>query len=242
MKFSSANDKVRKLAKRINIALAHAVVFNLPSGWTCPGAVDCLSRADRETGKISDGAATQFRCFMASIEAQRANARALAWSNFDDVLRALRGTRGIDVLVEMLDHALPHNAKLVRIHGGGDFFSPEYFAAWCELARARHGVHFYAYSKSWQHIDESMCRITGKPANLSLTNSVGGKYEDIAKRMGIKSARVVYSEAQAQALGLEIDSDDYHAAFGDRDFALLLHGNQPAGSGAQRAWRELKRK
>ena len=43
-----------KLSKEI-------VTFSLPSGYSCPGAKDCLAKADRETGKIIDGKHQKFR-------------------------------------------------------------------------------------------------------------------------------------------------------------------------------------
>jgi hypothetical protein len=39
---------------------------------------------------------------------------------------------------------------------------------------------------------------------------------------------------------LEIDTDDEHAAYGEKDFALLIHGVQPKGSEAAAALNALK--
>ena len=68
LKFGEPNAKLKKLAKKLRLKLK---TFSLPSGWTCPGAKDCHSRADRDTGKIKDGKHTEFRCFQASAEAAR---------------------------------------------------------------------------------------------------------------------------------------------------------------------------
>src|SRR5262245_18184980 len=40
------------------------LIFDLPAGWTCPGAAACLAKASRETGRITDGEkdADGFRC------------------------------------------------------------------------------------------------------------------------------------------------------------------------------------
>ena len=57
--------------------------FSLPSGHTCPFANDCLSKADRVTGKITDGKNTKYRCFSASDEARSPQARKQRWHNFD---------------------------------------------------------------------------------------------------------------------------------------------------------------
>ena len=56
---------------------------------------------------------------------------------------------------------------------------------------------------------------------------------------------MVFSEEEAEARGLEIDHDDSHAAVPswlNNDFALLVHGVQPAGSEAARALSALKGK
>lgn len=66
-----------------NSKVAGAVLFSLPAGHTCPGASLCLSKADRETGRITDGPCTQFRCFAASGEAKNPSARATVWHNLD---------------------------------------------------------------------------------------------------------------------------------------------------------------
>ena len=61
----------------------------------------------------------------------------------------------------------------------------------------------------------------------------------------LRSAKVVFSEAEAEKLGLEIDHDDSHAArpsMRDQDFALLIHGTQPAGSAASKALQVIKKK
>ena len=43
--------------------------FSLPAGYTCPGALNCLTMADRETGKMTHGPQQQFVCFAAQAEA-----------------------------------------------------------------------------------------------------------------------------------------------------------------------------
>jgi len=40
---------------------------------------------------------------------------------------------------------------------------------------------------------------------------------------------------------LEIDHDDTHAAFGKENFALLIHGTQPAGSAASKALQVIRK-
>jgi hypothetical protein len=72
---------------------------------------------------------------------------------------------------------------------------------------------------------------------------MGGKRDDLIAEHGLRTAIVVYSEAEADMLGLEIDYDDTHAAkpsCRNHDFALLIHGVQPEGSEAAKALQLLK--
>jgi len=50
----------------------------------------------------------------------------------------------------MVDEIQRKAIKLVRIHTAGDFYSLDYFAAWCEIATRLPGVTFYAYTRTWR--------------------------------------------------------------------------------------------
>ena len=102
--------------------------FSIPAGWTCPGASQCLARANRETGVIQDGSNQAFRCFAASAEAAFPSVRKSRWNNFEK----LKGL-STEQMVALIVGSLP-KAKTVRIHVSGDFFSEAYFLAWLEVA------------------------------------------------------------------------------------------------------------
>jgi hypothetical protein len=224
LSFGKGNAKLGK-----NVA-----TFSLPAGYTCPGAADCLSRANRQTGKITDGPATLFRCFAATAEARHVNVRESRWDN----LEALRACTSADEMAELILSSLPRNVDTVRIHVSGDFFSGMYFDAWLLVASRRPDLLFYAYTKSLPLWAERIDRI---PSNCVLTASAGGKHDHLILEHGLRQAIVVYSEAEAAQRGLEIDHDDSHAMRADgRDFALLIHGSQPAGSEAARAISALR--
>lgn len=107
--------------------------FSLPAGYTCPGSSACLAFANRETGKITDGSEQQFRCFAASGEALFPNVRKARWANYE-ALQAAGDRAGMASLILA---SLSTFAGIVRIHVSGDFFSPAYFLAWCDVAKAR---------------------------------------------------------------------------------------------------------
>jgi len=214
----------------------HVYTFSLPAGHTCPFANECLSRADKKTGKIKDGPQTVFRCFAASMEARMPSVRVSRWNNLD-ILRAA-GLTDSHAMADLILSSIPRMAKKIRIHVAGDFFNPEYLRAWIRVAQARPDILFYAYTKSIPFILAERGNI---PFNLVITASIGGKADKLINGSGLQSARVVYSEQEASFLGLPIDHDDSHAQRAGGSFALLIHGTQPKGSKAAKALAELNK-
>jgi hypothetical protein len=244
LKFGEPNSKLKKLAKKLKLKLK---TFSLPSGWTCPGAKECHSRADRETGKIKDGKHTEFRCFQASAEAVYPSLRKAVWHNMDlldGVLKDINKKQKWKALADLICESLP-KADIYRVHVGGDYFNYDYLIAWCEVARRHPERIFYSYTKSL-HLWTLFPSCTdgtraGIPSNLILTASRGGHYDSKIEENAFKCAEVVFSEQEAIDKGLEIDHDDEHAAFGKSSFALLLHGVQPKGSKASKALSAIKK-
>ena len=228
LKFSVVNAKLDAL--RVALEVAKVYSLSLPSGWTCPGARDCLSKADRVTGKITDGPDTIYRCFAASMEARSPALRAQVWHNFD-LIKAAKTRLAIAKLILA---SIPDDADVIRIHVGGDMYSLAYMGAWLDVAAAKPNVIFYAYTKSIHHWE----KVGQLPSNLQFTGSDGGRFDD--KLSNRKRSVVVFHPDEADALGLEIDHDDTHAAIGSESFALLIHGTQPKGSKASAAIKQLK--
>jgi hypothetical protein len=105
LKFGKGN---HKLGKQIH-------TFTLPSGYTCPGAYACMTKADKETGQIVDGKAQTFRCFAASSESRFKNVRSVAWHNLELLKTAHTGTQ----MTNLIRTSLPKDASIVRIHVAG---------------------------------------------------------------------------------------------------------------------------
>ncbi len=206
-----------------NAKLGKIATFSLPAGYSCPFSDRCLSKANKETGKIKDGKNTEFRCFSASAEALYPNVRKSRWNNYD----SLKG-KSIAQMVSLIQEALPKKKNVVRIHVSGDFFSYDYFLSWIEVAKLNPDKLFYAYTKSisyWLTFGPE-----NLPSNLVLTASYGGKEDKLIAENNLRSATVVYSEKEAENLGLPIDHDDSLAKNKDcKKFALLIHGIQPKG-------------
>ena len=158
--------------------------YSLPSGYSCPGAKNCYTKADRETGKITDlqtpdADGVIYRCYAAMDEARRPNVRAVRWDNFD-LLKERKSTK------------------------------------------------------------EKVTLIVSSIRNSGLAR--GGKHDNLIPQTLVKSAKVFFSMDEANALGLEIDHTDDLAISGSDDFALVIHGSQPAGSEASKALSANKKK
>lgn len=234
LKFGKANAKLVALQRKMK---GKVYTFDTLSGYACPFALDCLSRAvEGPDGKrtIKDGPHTVFRCFSASQEALFTNVFKARKANFE----ALRRLSCEEMTAAILAN-LPKDCKIVRIHVAGDFFNQANFDAWIMVAKSRPDVLFYAYTKSLPYW---VARLDVIPLNLVLTASEGGRRDDLIEAHGLRFVRVVGSTYQARKAGLPIDHDDSHAAKNGGNFALLIHGVQPKGSKMAAAKNKLKGK
>jgi hypothetical protein len=143
-------------------------------------------------------------------------------------------------MADLIESSLPDTRRfnIIRIHVSGDFFNQNYFDAWIHVARRNPEVLFYAYTKSLPYWIKRLGRI---PQNLKLTASIGGVHDNMISQYNLRSARVVKSIQEAEALGLPIDHDDSHAYATDESFALLIHGTQRKGSEYGLAKNQLRR-
>lgn len=237
LKFSTGNGK-----------LSNRLIFSLPAGYSCPHAGVCKTMADRINGRIYDlpqfngDGANEFRCFAAMAET-RPTVREARWHNWNLIREAMYSNGNPVLLIrDLIDLSLlvHPEKKLIRIHESGDFWTESYMKAWMMVASERPNQKFYAYTKSlgmWFNLKDII------PSNFYLTASCGGtldylipKHSDVFKRV----AYVVYTEQEAKERDLEIDHDDSHC-FGDKPFALLVHGSQRAGSPASVALSKRKK-
>ena len=221
--------------------------FSLPSGYSCPGAFNCKTFADRTTGKIRDEQKPDadgiiYRCYAAMDEARRPNVRSVRWDNFD-LLKEQKSTKDKTALIvrSIRQTGLVRGGTL-RVHIGGDYYSQSYFNAWMEAASFFPNVIFYSYTKSINFLHSYIIDYERLPKNFVFTCSRGGKYDNLIPYTMVKSARVFFSKDEADALGLDIDHTDDLAISGVDDFALLIHGSQPAGSDASKALSANKKK
>jgi len=211
-----------------NAKLKKRLIFSLPAGKTCPGALFCKSFAVIQPDgkrKIQDGPQTEFRCFAASSEVQYDAVYNLRATNMELLMQACINASMADLIDASIQHHRKKNEKLVRIHESGDMFSLAYLNAWIEVAKRNPDMTFYCFSKSL-----NLFIGLELPNNFYLTASKGGKYDYLIEEGHFpRYSVVVKTEEEAEALGLEVDHDDSHC-LGDKPFALLVHGTQPKGS------------
>lgn len=127
------------------------LIFNLPAGYTCPGASLCLSKAVRgENGKskIVDGPKTEFRCFAASSEALFPVVYNSRHSNWAAIKAAIKHGNLADVLYCDIKDSMTKKVAKVRVHESGDFYSESYLKGWLEVCKQFPTLKFYAYSKN----------------------------------------------------------------------------------------------
>lgn len=203
--------------------------FSLPASYTCPFADVCKTFVPRDREKIDDRLIQDkgdIRCFAASTEAIYPNVQKSRWTNKDLLDKTNNKT---DLILKSLFYFEKKDGRVtvLRVHESGDFYNQDYFDAWMEVARQRTDITFYAYTKSlryWIH------RLGSIPNNFKLIASVGGKNDELIEKYDLRYVKIVNSPEEAKNLKLRIDVDDTIAYGSDENFALLIHGQQKAGT------------
>lgn len=229
------------MIKKLNFSIGNAklardtAIISLPAGHTCPFAKNCRSSVNRTTGKVEDGPHTQFRCYATGAEALFPTVRNSRWDN----LNAIEAASSVIAIANLIEQSLDgkKNIKLVRFHQSGDFYSQTYFDAWLLFAQQHPELTVYGYTKALPFWVKRLHLI---PSNFKIVASRGGTHDYLIAMFGLRSARVVLSEREARRKWkLKIDHDDTLVWKYDKDFAIVIHGTQPKGSKAGKAWYKL---
>jgi len=233
---SKTNFLLDHIEKKFKVRLKNSefLSLSLPAGISCPGASACKSyvQVKNNERKIIDTPTCKFRCFSASTEVQYLEVYKQRIHN----LRQLQRTKNINKL--LLD-GITESVRLIRLHVSGDFFDYKYLLAWINFAKQRPKTYIYAYTKSLHFLKKLNKNANELTNNIKLVMSHGGKHDDLIpelKKKGFISSRVVYGKQEAKKLGLQIDHDDSLCAFGNKDFALLIHGIQPHWNRCKRGY------
>ena len=217
-------------------------IISLPAGITCPGSNTCKAWAvmNDKTNKreLKRGDESLFTCFAASEELRYPNVYNSRRYNYN-LINSYVIKRDVDGLSNLINDSLLANKKNIdkfRIHESGDFYHPLYLESWLNVAKFNKDIKFYCYSKSLDFFLKVLL-----PNNFYLTASYGGKYDYLIDEGYFKRySKVVFSIEEAKRLGLEIDTDD-SLCFGNKPFALLLHGLQEKNTASAEALKLIKR-
>jgi len=191
-----------KFVKKKTYYIGEVYEYNLPTGTTCPFAMECKVVVDKVTGKF-DVTKGQYRCYASSAERFPA-VRNHRHNNFDFVKNG-----GVPTI--------PKDCKAIRIHSSGDFFNQSYFDMWVKLAKDNPNIEFWAYTKSLKYW---INRLNDIPNNLILTASYGGKTDDLIEKFNLKNVKV-YASIEDVPKNRPIDTNDKFARIPNINFALL---------------------
>ena len=230
LKMSKGNAKLSK----------DTLILSISAGITCPGSNACKAWITLKGSKrvLNRGNESLFTCFAASEELRYPNVFKSRKYNFDLINSYVikKDLKGLTDLINKSIQANKKNITKVRIHESGDFFNILYLKAWLNVAKLNKDLKFYCYSKSLDFFLEVLL-----PNNFYMVASYGSRHDYLIDQGYFpKYSKVVFSEDEAKKLNLEIDKDD-SLCFGNKPFALLLHGMQEKGSEAGEALKLIKR-
>tara|TARA_R110000868_G_scaffold60188_1_gene184246 strand:+ start:289 stop:903 length:615 start_codon:yes stop_codon:yes gene_type:complete len=191
-----------KFVKKKTYYVGEVYEYNLPTGTTCPFAMECKVVVDKVTGKF-DVTKGQYRCYASSAERFPA-VRNHRHNNFDFVKNG-----GVPTI--------PKECKAIRIHSSGDFFNQSYFDMWLKLAKDNPSIEMWAYTKSLSYW---VNRLNDIPNNLILTASYGGKTDSLIEKFSLKNVKV-YASIEEVPKNRPIDTNDKFARIPNINFALL---------------------
>ena len=180
--------------------------FSLPAIQTCPNAGACKIGCYATQGRYKFSNVQ--RSYKTNLELTKDTSLFKATMQLElETLQARAAKQGLRLAL--------------RIHTSGDFYSPEYYSAWVDLAEANPNVQFYAYTKM---IDQSFNRV--RPFNLCLIFSEGGLQDNLIQDYH-RHARVFSSHEDLMAAGYDDASEDDSVAFLSKTgkIGLVYHGS-----------------
>jgi hypothetical protein len=175
----TGNSKLKTTSKHFDIKIFN---FSIPAGndkitgkITCPFAGKCLADCYAKKGFYN----------MPNVE------KALSERH-----KATRDANFVERIDTELIKATNKKQVYVRIHDSGDFYSPNYFQKWLEIARLNPSVRFYAYTKS-----HSFIRGIELPENFDLIFSFGSKNDELINVETERHSKIFYSKEQMELEG-----------------------------------------
>lgn len=175
----TGNTKLKNTAKHFGIKIFN---FSIPAGndkasgkITCPYAGSCLSLCYAKKGMYRFG----------NVE------RALSKR-----YEATKEENFVQRITEELTKVKKGKQIYVRIHDSGDFYSPQYFAKWVQIAEQNRDIRFYAYTKS-----HSFIRNQYIPHNMDLIFSLGSTKDELINTDTERHSKIFVSSEHMEREG-----------------------------------------
>jgi hypothetical protein len=204
VKWTNGNEKLNKP----NGDVYRIIGFGIPADFdfqlngetvnTCPSALACRGVCYAKQGRYG----------MQNVKDARKH-------NLDMSLRS----DFVDMVVSDLSRMRKVNT--VRIHDSGDFYNQEYFNKWNLIAKALPLITFYAYTKT---LDMTIWE--GKADNLKITQSLGGKHDNLVNLAMPHSRIFADDEARINAGYVDGNVNDVPAIEGIVNIGLVYHGQK----------------
>lgn len=158
--------------------------LNLPSGFTCALANDCLVYAHKITGRQSKQRYTRYACYASNLETAFPNTRRLVWRNMSHLNVVHKSS--LDTMSKAYAYAsmIARSANwqktgILRLQSHGDFATIEYFLGAYIFALLHPTVDVFWYTK---HLDYTRTNVRlGKAVNFQGVYSIGGLDDQLVK-------------------------------------------------------------
>jgi hypothetical protein len=212
LKWTNGNEKLNK----DNGGVYTIVGFGIPADYdfevdgkkynTCPAALACRDPCYAKQGMYR---------FSNVVNARKYNLDMSLQSDFvDNAITDLKRMRKVNT---------------VRIHDSGDFYNHEYYRKWCDIAKAFPHIIFYAYTKT-----VNMDLFSDKPDNFRITQSLGGKHDNLVN-LNMPHSRIFTTDDDRIRAGyIDGNVNDVPAIEGITNIGLVYHGNKSLTEGQKK--------
>lgn len=178
IKLSYNNSKIKALQEYTGLKSA---CFDIPAGWTCPGANICKARVNvRQDGSRYLEKFGKFTCYATKSELCYTSVFNLRWANYSASLLPTF----VDDMVNLLSS---NDIRILRLHSAGDFYNPTYFQKWYQIA-SQVNTMIFGYSKLSYAVSYT---IRFPLPNFALTYSMGGREDMQAMKLNLPHCTVV---------------------------------------------------
>ena len=204
MNLLTQNAKLKKTSKLNNTKIFNFSIpaYKTKSGKiTCPFAKDCIKYCYAQKGNY-----TRFPIVQELME------------------KKYNITKQDNFINLMNEEIQKKNAKYIRIHDSGDFYSVKYLQKWVDIAIQNKDVIFYAYTKSIKFFTDNKIN---KPKNLKIIFSEGSKIDTLINVNKHRHARIFMgANAKKDLLAagyIDASNNDLKAITSNKKVGLIYH-------------------